>query len=94
MRITITLDEDTRAIIQQERHPGETLRETINRLIRNSQVQTRPRPELPTLRRRLLRDITDVSATLADLDERFDRLIWSDPIRLNARPQNGMSGSG
>lgn len=72
MRTTISLDPDVRAIIDRERKPGETTRQTINRLIRVAQQSPETGPELPTLPGTLQVDIADVSEVLARLDEEDD----------------------
>ncbi len=69
MRTTISLDDDTRAIVESERRAGESLRQTINRLIRESQHRARPSRPLPLLAGHLRADIADVSATISELDD-------------------------
>ncbi len=64
MRITITLDPDVLAIIEEERRPGETLRRTINRIIRASRHQPGPSVELSIVPGELQVDISDVSGAL------------------------------
>lgn len=68
MRTTITLDPDVQAIIEEERRPGETLRRTINRVIRTSRHQPGPSVELPIVPGELQVDISDVSGALEWLD--------------------------
>lgn len=68
MRTTIALDPDVRAIIENERRPGETMRQTINRLIRSNYRWAEPGPELPLVPGTLQTDISDVSEVLARLD--------------------------
>jgi hypothetical protein len=72
MRTTITLDPDVKAIIDNERQPGETVRQTINRLIRRSHVSPGTRPPLPLVPGELRMDISDVSETLARLEDETD----------------------
>ncbi|HEY7705350.1 MAG TPA: hypothetical protein VID03_11065 [Acidimicrobiia bacterium] len=69
MRTTIALDPDVKAIIDQEQRPGESARQTINRLIRASQHQAEAVRELPLLPGSLRVDISDVSEVLSRLEE-------------------------
>jgi hypothetical protein len=69
MRTTITLDPDVKAIIDNERQPGETVRQTINRLIRRSHLSPAARPPLPLVPGELRMDISDVSEALALLED-------------------------
>ncbi len=72
MRTTLTLDDDVAALIESERaRTGESLRSTVNRLLRRS---TRDVPgavprALPELPGRPEIDLSDVSAVLAALDD-------------------------
>lgn len=70
MRTTITLDDDVKQIVDEARRPGESQRQTINRLIRASHTQEGPAPDLPLLGGTLQVDISDVSEVLARLDDR------------------------
>jgi hypothetical protein len=72
MRTTITLDPDVKAIIDNERQPGETVRQTINRLIRRSYISPASRPPLPLVPGDLKMDISDVSAAVARLEDETD----------------------
>lgn len=71
MRTTVTLDDDVAAAIEAERaRTGESLRVALNRLVRRG-LQSRARVEGPPLlvfEGAPIRDITDVSAALVDLD--------------------------
>jgi hypothetical protein len=72
MRTTVTFDDDVAAIIESEqRRTGESLRTTLNRLVRCGAAADRPRPavRLPELPGRPILAISDVSAVLAGLDD-------------------------
>lgn len=72
MRTTVTLDDDVAAIIQSEQQrTGESLRTTVNRLVRCGAAADGPRQavRLPELPGRPIRAISDVSAVLAALDD-------------------------
>jgi hypothetical protein len=72
MRTTITLDDDVAALIESERaRTGESLRATVNRLLRRGARPGPPPvpPSLPELSGRPILDVSDVSALLAALDD-------------------------
>jgi hypothetical protein len=69
MLTEIVLYPDVEVIIEQERQPGETTGQVINRLIRASGHRFRTRPELPLLPGTLQVDIADTSETLARLED-------------------------
>lgn len=73
MRTTLTLDDDTAALIERERErTGETQRQVTNRLLRRGLQRGRRNlieVDLPTLPGRPEIDVTDASAVLATLDE-------------------------
>lgn len=70
MRTTLTVDDDVAALMERERQrTGETMRQVINRLLRQGLQRGRARPTtvvLPTLPGRPRTDITDASAVLAE----------------------------
>ena len=72
MRTTITLDDDVAALIETERaRTGESLRTTVNRLLRRG-ARGGPDPStvrLPELPGRPVLDVTDVSVPLATLED-------------------------
>lgn len=72
MRTTVTLDDDVAAAIEGERaRTGESFRSALNRLVRRGLRSSAAveGPPLPVFEGAPIRDITDVSAALADLDE-------------------------
>jgi hypothetical protein len=72
MRTTITLDDDVAALIESERaRTGESLRATVNRLLRRGARRPgrREAAPLPTLPGQPVIDVSDVSAVLAALDD-------------------------
>ncbi|MGH8926456.1 MAG: hypothetical protein ACREA0_24750 [bacterium] len=71
MRTTLTLDDDVAGLIEAERRrTGETLRQTVNRLLRRSVNRTgSSRPELPIVPGDLAIDISDVSRVLGEFDD-------------------------
>ena len=80
MRTTLTLDDDVAALIRSERgRTGESIRDTVNRLIRNGVRPDRPgeTPPLPALEGAPVLDVSDVSALLVALDDerRAERAI-------------------
>jgi hypothetical protein len=73
MRTTLTLDDDVAAIVEAERaRTGETVRATVNRLLRRGARAPSNHdtpPALPELPGQPVLDVSDVSALLATLDE-------------------------
>ena len=76
MRTTISLDNDVAAMVEQERaRSGVSLRAIVNRPMRRGcqSGAAREQVPLPLISGRLVRDVSDTSAVLAELDEERPR---------------------